>query len=256
MDLEWYLYVIVLASGIVCGIINTLAGGGSLITLPVLMTVISGENSAAEANVTNRLGFLFQCIVASVRFKKKKTFEWSWGMRPAIPLMLGTLIGAWIAVHVPNDIIRQATGVILIFMLPVIFLRPEKWLKNKVTAMPEIKWWLYPVYFALGIYAGFLQAGIGYFLLILLVLGTGYDLLTANSIKVFVVLFTTVASLIVFFIYANKVKIHYDVGILQAAGQAAGAWLGVKFATTWKPQIIRWLLIALITAFAVKLLVF
>jgi uncharacterized membrane protein YfcA len=256
MDLEWYIYAIVLASGIVCGVINTLAGGGSLITLPVLMTVIAGDNAAAEANVTNRLGFLFQSIVASARFKKKKTFEWSWGLRPAIPLTLGTIIGAWIAVHVPNDVIRQATGVVLIFMLPVIFLQPEKWLKSKVTTLPQTKWWLYPVYFAVGIYAGFLQAGIGYFLLILLVLGTGYDLLTANSIKVFVVLFTTIAALVVFFFYAGKVKIHYDVGILQAAGQALGAWLGVKFATTWKPQIIRWLLIILIVAFAVKLLAF
>ncbi|MDR3351112.1 MAG: sulfite exporter TauE/SafE family protein [Prevotellaceae bacterium] len=256
MELAWYIYAIVLASGVLCGIINTLAGGGSLITLPVLMTVISGDQSAAEANVTNRLGFLFQSIVASARFKKKRTFEWSWGIRPAIPLTLGTLIGAWIAVLAPNDVIRHATGVVLIFMLPMIFLQPEKWLKNKVTAMPQIKWWLYPVYFAVGVYAGFLQAGIGYFLLILLVLGSGYDLLTANSIKVFVVLFTTIAALIIFFIHAGKVKIHYDVGILQAAGQAAGAWIGVKFATTWKPQIIRWLLITLIIVFAVKLLAF
>jgi uncharacterized membrane protein YfcA len=250
--LEWYIYVIVLASGVLCGVINTLAGGGSLITLPVLMMLMPDN----EANVTNRLGFLFQSIVASARFKKKKTFEWSWGLRPAIPLVLGTVVGALIAVQVEVGIIRQATGVVLIFMLPVIFLQPEKWLKSKVTTMPLTKWWLYPVYFALGIYAGFLQAGIGYFLLILLVLGTGYDLLTANSIKVFVVLFTTIAALIIFFIYADKVAIHYDIGIVQAAGQAAGAWLGVKFATTWNPRVIRWLLILLIVAFAVKLLLF
>jgi uncharacterized membrane protein YfcA len=249
---DWYIYLFVLATGIVCGIINTLAGGGSLLTLPVLMMLMPDN----EANVTNRLGFLFQSVVASWQFKKKKTFEWSWGLQPAIPLVAGTLVGALIAVWVDVGIIRQATSVLLLFMLPIVFLQPEKWLKNKVTAMPQIKWWLYPIYLLVGVYAGFLQAGIGYFLLILLVLGSGYDLLTANALKVFVVLFTTVASLVVFFLYSEKVKIHYDVGLVQAVGQAAGAYLGVKFAIAWKPQVIRGLLLVLIGVFAVKLLLF
>ncbi|MDR2361949.1 MAG: sulfite exporter TauE/SafE family protein [Prevotellaceae bacterium] len=250
MDFPVWQYAMVLISGILCGIINTLAGGGSLITLPVLMIVMPDN----EANVTNRLGFLFQSIVASWQFKKKKAFEWSWGLRPAIPLVIGTIVGALMAVHVEVGIIRQATGVLLALMLPVVFLQPEKWLKNKVTAMPRMKWWMYIVYLLLGVYAGFLQAGIGYFLLILLILGTGYDLLTANAIKVFVVLFTTVAALLIFVLFADKVKLHYDIGLLQAAGQAFGAYLGVKFAVSWKPQVIRWLLMSLLGAFAVKLL--
>jgi uncharacterized membrane protein YfcA len=178
--LDWYIYVIVFVSGIICGTLNTLAGGGSLVTLPVLM----------------------------------------------------------------------------LFMLPFIFLQPEKWLRKKVVAMPATRWWLYPVYFALGIYAGFLQAGIGYFLLIALVLGTGYDLLTANSLKVFVVLFISVAALSVFFLFSHKVQIHYDIGLVQALGQALGAFLGVKFAIAWNPKIIRWLLIAVMAAFSLKLLLF
>jgi len=249
---DWYIYLLIFGSGIICGVLNTLAGGGSLVTLPILMLLMP----ANEANVTNRLGFLFQSIVASWQFKKKKTFEWSWGLRPAIPLVIGTIIGAIIAVYVNSEAIRQATAILLVCMLPVVFLQPEKWLKAKITAMPHTAWWLYVIYFVVGIYAGFLQAGIGYFLLIILVLGVGYDLLSANSIKVFVVLFITIAALAVFFIFSDKVKIHYDIGITQAIGQAAGAYFGVKFATSWSPKIIRWLLIIIILVFAVRLFLF
>ena len=249
---EWYIYLLVFGSGAICGVINTLAGGGSFITLPILMLLMP----ANEANVTNRLGFLFQSVVASWQFKKKKTFEWSWGLQPAIPLLFGTIIGALIAVNVDSSVIRHATGILLICMLPIIFLQPEKWLKAKITAMPHTAWWVYVLYFLFGIYAGFLQAGVGYFLLIVLVMSVGYDLLSANSIKVFVVLFISVAALTIFFIFSDKVKIHYDIGLTQAVGQGIGAYLGVKFATSWSPKIIRWLLIIIIVAFAIKLFLF
>jgi uncharacterized membrane protein YfcA len=61
---DWLIYLIVVTSGIVCGFINTLAGGGSLITIPILITLGIPAN---EANATNRVGFLFQSIVASWR---------------------------------------------------------------------------------------------------------------------------------------------------------------------------------------------
>ena len=253
MSFEWYIYVLIFLVGIVCGILNTVAGGGSLITLPILMAIGLPDN---QANVTNRLGFLTQSAVASFAFKKKKTFEWEWGLKPVIPLVLGTFLGSIIAVHVEVGVTKIAIGVLLVFMLPFIFFQPEKWLKKKVQEMPKTRWWLYIVYFFLGIYAGFLQAGIGYFLLFVFVLGAGYDLLTANSLKVFVVLFTTIASIAVFLYHSHIVAIRFDIGIAQALGQAVGAYFGVHFAVKLNPKVIRYFLIIIILIFSMRLLFF
>jgi uncharacterized membrane protein YfcA len=251
--MEWYVYLLVVLSGVLCGFINTIAGGGSLITLPVLISLGIPAN---EANATNRLGFLFQSFVASWKLKSKKTFEWKQGLWPSIPLMIGTLAGAIIAVHIDAVVITRWLGIIMIIIIPFIFFKPEKWLKKKddTKINPRPKWWLNSIYLVIGIYAGFLQAGFGYFLLTAFVLGAGYDLLTANSLKVFVVTFTTIVGLLIFILNNSTIRIHYDIGLVQAAGQAAGAYTGAYFALSWNSKVVRWFIVITILALALKLL--
>jgi uncharacterized membrane protein YfcA len=249
---EWVVYLLVAVSGIVCGFINTLAGGGSMITLPVLIALGIPAN---EANATNRLGFLFQSIIGSWRLKRKKTFEWKQGLWPSIPLMLGTLAGAIIAVHVNAAVITRWLGVIMLAIIPFLFFRPEKWLKTQSRAInPRPVWWMNIIYLIIGVYAGFLQAGVGYFLLTAFILGAGYDLLTANSLKVFVVTFTTIVGLLVFILSSDKIVIHYGIGLSQAAGQALGAYLGAYFAVSWGPKVIRGFMLVTILLLSIKLL--
>jgi uncharacterized membrane protein YfcA len=252
--MDWGVYLIVVASGICCGFINTIAGGGTMITIPVLIAV---GIPAHEANATNRLGFLFQSVVASWQLKRKKTFEWKQGLWPSIPLMLGTVAGSFVAVYVDAAVITQWLGLMMIVILPFIFFKPEKWLRPRQHDVnPRPTWWLNVIYLFIGVYAGFLQAGVGYFLLTTFILGAGYDLLTANSLKVFVVTFTTVAGLLVFILNSHHLAIHYDVGLTQAVGQALGAYLGAHFAVRWNPRVIRWFIVVTIFTLALKLLFF
>ncbi|MDR3236699.1 MAG: sulfite exporter TauE/SafE family protein [Prevotellaceae bacterium] len=248
---DWLVYLIVVTSGVVCGFINTLAGGGSLITIPILITLGIPAN---EANATNRVGFLFQSIVASWRLKRKKTFEWKQGLLPCIPLTLGTLVGALIATRVNAEVITRWLGIVMLLIIPFLFFKPEKWLHKKGFVNPKPRPWMNVVYLVLGVYAGFLQAGVGYFLLTAFILGAGYDLLTANSLKVFVVLFTTIAGLLIFIFNSDKIMIHYDIGLAQAAGQAVGAYLGAHFAVSWSPKIVRIFILVTISLLALKLL--
>jgi uncharacterized membrane protein YfcA len=252
--MDWVIYLIVIASGICCGFINTIAGGGSMITIPVLIAI---GIPAHEANATNRLGFFFQSLVASWQLKRKHTFEWKQGLWPSIPLMLGTLAGSLIAVQVGAAVITRWLGLMMLVITPFLFFKPEKWLKPKQHNInPRPTWWLNAVYLVIGVYAGFLQAGVGYFLLTAFILGAGYDLLTANSLKVFVVTFTTIAGLLVFILHSHQLTIHYGVGLTQAAGQALGAYLGAHFAVRWNPKVIRWFIVVTIFILALKLLVF
>ncbi|MDR3181217.1 MAG: sulfite exporter TauE/SafE family protein [Prevotellaceae bacterium] len=252
--MDGVIYLIVVLSGICCGFINTIAGGGSMITIPVL---IAAGIPANEANATNRLGFLFQSVVASWQLKRKQTFEWKQGLWPSIPLMLGTLVGSFVAVYVDATVITRWLGLMMIVIIPFLFFKPEKWLKPRQHDInPRPTWWLNVIYLVIGVYAGFLQAGVGYFLLTAFILGAGYDLLTANSLKVFVVTFTTIAGLLVFILHSHHLTIHYGVGLAQAAGQALGAYLGAHFAVRWNPKVIRWFIVATISTLSVKLLFF
>ncbi|HOT18056.1 MAG TPA: sulfite exporter TauE/SafE family protein, partial [Bacteroidales bacterium] len=105
-------------------------------------------------------------------------------------------------------------------------------------------------FFIIGIYGGFIQAGVGFFLLAALVLGTGMGLTRANAHKSLIVAVMTAISLVVF-VFSNQ--IYYLYGIILAVGQGAGAWLGSKVAVSWGPRVVRVILLVAIMASAIKL---
>ena len=106
------------------------------------------------------------------------------------------------------------------------------------------------IFFGIGLYGGFIQAGVGFFLLGGLVLGAGYDLIKANAIKVFITLLFTVPALIVF-ILNNQV--NFILGFVLAIGSMLGAFVGAKVAVSWGPKFVRYVLLTAILASALKL---
>ena len=162
----------------------------------------------------------------NLKFKQKKVFEWNEALFITIPAVVGAIPGAFIATKVPKEILNYAIGFLLIFMFFIVWLKPEQWLKGKagiVKARPSVLQVV--IYFLIGLYGGFIQAGVGFFLLAALVLSSGYDLVKANALKVFI---TGVFTLIVLpiFIYFNQV--NYLIGGMLAIGSMIGAWLGTK----------------------------
>ncbi|HOY73385.1 MAG TPA: sulfite exporter TauE/SafE family protein, partial [Tenuifilaceae bacterium] len=99
--MEWWIYLLVVLAGVAAGFINTLAGSGSLLTLPLLIFIGLPAN---VANGTNRIGILMQSMVAVGRFKQKKVFEWSDGLWLTIPAGLGAVLGALVAVDL-NEVL-------------------------------------------------------------------------------------------------------------------------------------------------------
>jgi len=138
-------------------------------------------------------------------------------------------------------------------MFFIVWLKPEQWLKGKaglVKARPGLLQFV--IYFLIGLYGGFIQAGVGFFLLAALVLSSGYDLVKANALKVFI---TGTFTLIVLpiFIYFNQV--NYLLGGLLAVGSMAGAWIGTKIAIKKGAIFIRYFLLIIIFISAFKLLI-
>jgi uncharacterized membrane protein YfcA len=245
--MEWYLYPILIAAGILTGFINTLAGSGSLITLPLLMFMGLPAN---VANGTNRIGIFLQSAVGAASFRHNKVFEYREGLWLALPATAGSLIGAIAAVKISGRTMEIIIGCLMIFMFFIVLYKPEKWISDKAGTLDgRPKLWQLVIFFFIGLYGGFIQAGVGFILLAGLVFGAGVNLTKANALKVFIVFVYTAVALVVFVV--NK-QVDYLAGCVLASGSMLGAWLATKFAIKNGPRIVRIILLVIILISALK----
>ncbi|MEA1876749.1 MAG: sulfite exporter TauE/SafE family protein [Bacteroidota bacterium] len=248
--MEWYFIPALIGAGILCGFINTLAGSGSLISLPLLMFMGLPAN---VANGTNRIAILFQNIVGVSSFKQQKVFKIEEGIWLAIPAVIGSLLGAVLAVNLTEAIMTRVIGGLLVFMFFMILLKPDVWIKGQaglVSSKPT--WWQLLIFFGIGVYGGFIQAGVGFFLLAGLVLGAGFDLVKANAIKLLIVLLYTPFALAIF-IFNDQV--YWVAGLILAIGNMLGAYIASRFAVSWGAKFVRIILLVIVFGAAIKLLI-
>ena len=248
--MEWYIILMVIGAGLLAGFINTLAGSGSLVSLPLLIFL---GLDPSTANGTNRIAILLQNIVGVGSFHKEKQIEWKTDIRFAFPALLGAIIGSLIAVEIDEDIMGKVIGIVMILMLVVILLNPKKLLKDNKEISSEKLWLKYIVLFFVGIYGGFIQAGVGIFILLGIAYTTGINLVRANAVKLLIILLYTPIALAIFIYYG---QVNWKYGLILAVGNMIGAFLGTKVAIKQGPKFIRWVLIGIIIISAGKLLFF
>ncbi len=245
--MEWYTYILIVAVGIVAGIVNTMAAGGSMLTLPVLMALGMPPNMA---NGTNRIAIFLQNVVGVSSFHKEKIMDFPSGFRVGIPAAIGAIAGAFIAVNLNDEIMKLAIAGVMVVVFLLILLKPNRWI-NSHEAHPPIPYWMQVIiYFFVGIYGGFIQAGVGFFLLTSLVLASGYELVKSNALKLFVILLYTPVALVIFFLHGD---VNLWIGLLLAAGNMTGAWLGTRIAVKWGAKVIRYFVLVAIIVAATKL---
>jgi len=243
-----YLQILLLiAVGIVAGILNILAGGGSLLTLPVLIFL---GLPPQVANGTNRIAILAQNTVPVNSFSRGGKLPLKLAILCTPSALVGSYFGARIAISVSDELFRQILGGVLIFVMLVMMFDPAKrfdfpekslgWMRTLVLVVS---------FFAIGVYGGFIQAGVG-FLIITALLVHGLDLVRINAVKVFVVLFFTGIALAVFIKHG---QVDFRLGLALAVGNSIGGWLGARLAISKGHGFIRKLLFVVIAVFAVRL---
>jgi len=252
--MEWLaeslLYLLAIGAGILAGFINTLAGSGSLITLSMLIFL---GLPPSLANGTNRIGILIQSIVGVLKFQSAGKFAWDDGEFLIVPTTLGAIVGAFIAIDLNEQWMNTAIAIVMAIMLVVIVLEPEKWLREKSELSANYRGiGNFLLFFLIGAYGGFIQAGVGVFLLFAMVTRCGFSVANANAIKLFLVLIFTVPAVIIFVVYD---QVHWLLGGIMAIGQGIGAWIAANFASNSKNAAIwtRRLLIVIITLSILKL---
>lgn len=221
--------------GVAAGFVNTLAGGGSLLTLPVLM--LAGL-PAHIANATNRVAVFLQGVAGTSAFDREGQLDRGASAALAAPTLVGALGGAATAAYIPNDILKPVLLAAMISIALLLLFRPgilapkpggdARTLGETPTAIP--------VLVAIGFYGGFAQAGVGIFLLAAFGGLLRYDLVRANALKLLVTtLFTGLALLV--FITAGQVE--WISGLALAVGMVAGARIAVRFAITTGHETLR-----------------
>jgi hypothetical protein len=246
---DWYSYPLLLVAGFVSGFVNTLAGSGSAVTLPVLIFL---GLPAHIANGTNRVAIVLQNVSGVWTFRQRGALDLRGAMWLSVPAVLGSALGAQVSLRLDEATMRQVIGVVMLMMCVIILLRPSRWLHGAVESMATHPNWKHMLlFFLIGMYGGFIQVGVGIFLLAGLVLGIGYDVVRANAVKVAVVLAFTLVALAVFVLNG---RVQWREGLILAVGSMAGAWVGARFAVEKGALWVRRLLIAIVLFSAAHLL--
>lgn len=240
---------ILLIAGVAAGFINVNAGGGSFLTLPVL--ILTGL-SPVVANGTNRIALAAANITAIMNFKKNGFFEWKKSLLLGIPAAAGAVAGAIVSIRIPEGLYNTMLGIAIIVVVAVIFINPEKIKKHPFfttsTAGKAVSSFCF---FLLGVYGGVIQAGVGFFIIASLVFITGYSLVKINSMKVIIAFIYTVCTIAVFAFTGN---IDWMYALVLSIGNGVGALLGSRFAVKKGDRWIRYVLALSAVIMALRIL--
>ncbi len=248
MDLEPTSIIIVLLTGVAAGVINTVAGGGSLLSLPILIFM---GLPPAVANATNRVAIFSQGVSAILGFRSKGVSTWPYSLYLGVSALFGALLGARISLSLDEELFRKIIAVVMVVVVVLTVFKPfqrEGGQKERMDRKYRVTGMV--TFFFIGIYGGFIQAGVGF--LIIAALGGIHrmNLVHTNGVKVVVVFVYTIASLGVF-IYEGL--IDWPIGLTLAIGTATGAWIGSRWSVDKGDRFIKAFLLVMVILLAIKL---
>jgi uncharacterized membrane protein YfcA len=240
--------LLLIGVGFFAGILNTMAGGGSLLTLPILIFLGLPPNIA---NGTNRVAIVVQNIFTTAGFKSKgvKTFPFS--IYVGLSALVGSIIGAKIAVDIKGETFNKILSVVMLLVVGYMVFSSTQKVKNIIEKTTGKYLWISIfLFFFVGVYGGFIQAGVGFIMLFLLTSINNFSLVKSNAIKVTVALIYTVAAVLIF---ALNDKINWQVGLELAVGNAIGGWFASRLSVKKGDGFVKKFLIVTVIVLAIKL---
>ncbi len=232
-----------IVAGVIGGFINTLAGGGSMLTLPALMLL---GMPADVANATNRVGVLLQSLTGVRGFNKAGRLDAGAIVPVLVPTLVGSLAGALAASYLPvwllkPTLLASMVGMALVMLVfPGVVAPPEGTRAFPVRERPAAAAGL----FLAGAYGGFVQAGVGFLLIAALAGGLRYDLVRSNALKL---VCTAAFSVVALLVFVFRDQVLWVPGLILAAGTVVGASLSVRFAITVPQSTLKWILFVMVS---------
>jgi uncharacterized membrane protein YfcA len=236
--------------GSIAGFINVMAGGGSTVTLPIL--ILLGLDPSL-ANGTNRLGIMAQSFSAVISFRQEKYHDFKLSLKLTAFTLPGAIAGAIIATRIGDELFQKILAYVLIGIIISLFLRKTNQKKTDARRDEKTSWLIYPVMVAIGFYGGFIQLGVGFMFMASLFYLMRLDLIRTNMHKVFIIFIYTIPAFLIFLITGN---VEWKFGLTIAVGMAFGAWWSAKISVKKGEKVIRIVLSAALLWMALTLLDF
>ena len=244
-ELQWILITVV---GFIAGFVNTLAGGGSIITLPAMILV---GLDPTVANATNRLGIVLYAVSAAAGFKSKKVSVLPFSLYVGVAATIGAVFGAMIAVEFDKKLFNRVLAIIMIVIVVLMLLQPRiKRVMDQEYLTGKPLWITLIVFLILGVYGGFINAGMGLLMILWLNIFNGMNLIRTNATKVLVTAIYTSAALVVF-IWNDL--IDWFIGLLLAFGNMVGGWMAARLSVKKGEGFIRSALVVMVVLMAIRL---
>jgi hypothetical protein len=244
----WLDLLLLVAAGIAAGVVNAMAGGGSFLILPVLVAL---GIPASTANGTTRVAVLAQNATSIATFHRAGIRDYGLVWRLLIPMVVGAGIGAHLATQIDDRLFRPLVGVVLLVWAVALAVKPGRFLhppehQRTPTSLS------YVLALLVGLYGGFLQAGVGFPLIALLTGQLGYELVRANAVKVALVFAYTCVALPVF---AAAGQVAWTPALVLTVGMVVGAYLGTRWQVSKGAGVVRWVVLAMVAVSGVMMLV-
>ena len=248
-------YAILVTTGICSGLISSMAAGGSLLTLPVL--IFLGLDGPTVANGTNRVALAIQNVFGIASFRRKGVSDFRYGILISVPAVCGVIIGTLLVIQLgtidKSSIIfnRVLAGIMIVVLAITIFNPLKKLQSSKENLSSSRKALAALIFFFLGIYIGFIQAGVGFLIIATMTTVNGFSLVRTNALKMFVVFFCTLMALSIF---VMKGHVDWGFGLVLAGGNSIGVSIGSHWAVAKGDKIIRIFLFCSILIFSARLI--
>ncbi len=236
----------VFAAGLVAGFLNVMAGGGSLITLPILIFV---GLPVAVANGTNRFAILVQNVAAFTSFRQQGHSDVRSSVVFALMTVPGAVAGAFAAIHVSEGLFRTVlAGVLILSVIGLLF--PKRRGVTRGETSRATRPLALIAFFAIGFYGGFIQASVGFLILLVLHRILHMDLVNANIHKVLIILVFSLPALALFIVTGN---VAWTTAAALAAGNALGGIVAARVSLSGGERPIRIVLGLALVLMAVRL---
>ncbi|WP_417538473.1 sulfite exporter TauE/SafE family protein [Marinobacter sp.] len=242
--------IALLALGGIAGFINVLSAGGSMLTLPLLMFL---GLPPQVANGTNRVAIVLQSTTAVAGFRRMGHGNLRVSLHLAVPAVLGSLLGAWVATWVP-DVIFEWVLILAMIFASAFMLLPQPRLETNPLTVNRLGPVIYMAMFLIGVYGGFIQVGVGALFIVVLYRLLRIDLRQVNVFKVSIILLYTVPALMIF---AFNGQVRWSMGLVLALGNITGAFVAVKVNLSNEgAKWVKWITLVMAAAILIRLIVY
>ena len=247
LNIVWWQVALLFATGLVAGFVDTVAGGGGLLTLPMLLNICGDPQLALG---TNKLQSTFGSTSATFHFARAGAVDLRECYRACLLAFLGALLGSLVVQQFDPQLLKKIIPMLLFAVAIFVWLRPQLGEKDIHPRLSRIKF-DFIFAFGIGFYDGILGPGTGTFLALAFMLGLGFNLTRATANTKALNWASNVASLIVFLLAQ---KVWFAAGVTMGGGQWIGARLGSRMVLTRGTKFIRPVFLTMVLLLTLKMI--